>query len=85
MQEQKETGIFTIEQNRKITMTEVESVDAFSPTAITLTAAKRRVYLRGAGLKILSFSKGSGSFSATGEVYSVKFGGGKGSFKKLFQ
>lgn len=85
MQTEQTSGILTIEQQKKITLTGVESVDAFSDTSITLTASGKRVYFQGAGLKILSFSKGSGAFSATGEVYSVKFGGAKGSFKKLFK
>ncbi len=62
-------------------MTGVESVDAFSDGAISLTVGGKKVLITGAGLKILAFSKGNGNFSATGEVSSVKYGGGKGGLK----
>ncbi len=79
-------SVLTIEQEKKITMTGVSSVDAFSETSIVLTVNGKRVHFAGAHLKVLAFSEGTGNFSASGEVYSVKFGGAKGgSLKKLFQ
>lgn len=85
MQEIKQS-ILTIEDKKKLTLTGVSSVDAFSESAISLTVNGRRILIAGSGLKVLAFSEGSGNFSASGEVYSVKYGGAKGaSFKKLFQ
>ena len=78
-------SILTIEQRKKITMTGVESVDAFSDGAISLTVGGKKVLITGAGLKILAFSKGNGNFSATGEVSSVKYGGVKGGLKRLLK
>ncbi len=85
MQEVKQS-VLTIEQQQKLTMTGVSSVDSFSESAISLTVNGKRVQIAGARLKVLAFSEGTGNFAASGEVYSVKFGGAKGSsIKKLFQ
>ncbi len=83
MREERES-VLTIEQQRKITMSGVSSVDGFSETSITLTVNGKKVKIEGSGLKVLSFSEGSGNFAATGDVSSVKFGA-KGRLKKLFQ
>ncbi|MBR7186748.1 MAG: YabP/YqfC family sporulation protein [Clostridia bacterium] len=83
MQENKQSTL-TIEQQSKITISGVSSVDAFSDTAISLTVNGKRVQIAGVHLKVLSFSEGSGNFSASGEVTSVKFGA-KGGFKKIFK
>lgn len=74
----------TIEQQKKLTMTGVSSVDAFSETAITLTVNGMRVQIYGNRLKVLAFSEGSGNFAASGEISSVRYGA-KGGFKKLFK
>ena len=85
MQEVKQS-VLTIEQQQKLTMTGVSSVDAFSDSAISLTVNGKRVQIAGAKLKVLAFSEGTGNFSASGEVYSVRYGGAKGGFfKRIFQ
>ncbi len=83
MREERES-VLTIEQQKKITMSGVSSVDGFSETSITLTVNGKKVKIEGSGLKVLAFSEGSGNFAATGDVSSVKFGA-KGRLKKLFQ
>ena len=76
-------SVLTIEQRKKITMTCVESVDAFSEERILLTVEGSRVTIDGAHLKVLAFSQGSGNFSAAGEVRAVRYGAkGKGGFFK---
>ncbi len=88
MQEQNKTNqsVLTIEQQKRISMTGVESVDSFSNTAIRLTVCGKKVLIGGTQLKILSFSKGSGAFAASGEIISIKYGGAKGkSLSKLFK
>lgn len=86
MQNETVQSILTIEQQKKISMTGVSSVDAFSETSILLTVNGKRVTVSGSNLKVLSFSQGSGNFSASGEVACVKYGGAKGkTLKKLFQ
>jgi hypothetical protein len=86
MQNESVSSILTIEQQKKITMTGVDSVDAFSDSEIKLTVNGKKVFIAGAQLKVLAFSKGSGNFSATGEVSSVKYGGAKGkALQRLFK
>ena len=80
------TSVLTTEQQKKITLTGVESVDAFSDTEIRLTVAGKKMRFTGAHFKVLSFSKGSGAFSASGEVSLVRYGGAKGKFfQRLFK
>lgn len=78
-------SILTIEQRKKISMTCVESVDAFSEEKILLTVAGQRVSIEGSKLKVLSFSQGSGSFAASGEVRSVRYGSSKGKLSSLLK
>ncbi len=86
MQNETAQSVLTIEQQKKITMTGVESVDAFSDTSISLTVNGKKVSVTGIGLKVLAFSKGSGDFSASGGVSAVKFAGAKGkALQKLFK
>lgn len=77
-------SVLTIEQRKKISMTAVESVDSFSDSRITLTVGGQKVTIDGLKLKILSFSQGSGAFSASGEVRGVRYGS-KGKLGRLFQ
>ncbi len=86
MQNETISSVLTIEQQKKITMTGVDSVDGFSESEIKLTVNGKRVTISGAGLKVLAFSKGSGNFSASGEVSAVKYGGAKGkTLQRLFK
>jgi sporulation protein YabP len=62
-----------IEQRRKITMTGVESVESFSPREIQLAATGGKLTVTGSELKIVDFSKESGSFVATGKIDGVKY------------
>lgn len=71
-------SILSIEQRKKISLTSVESVDAFSENRILLTVCGTRVTIDGKKLKILAFSQGSGAFSAVGEVNAVRYGGTRG-------
>ena len=73
MQEIKES-ILTIEQQKKVTMTGVSSVDGFSETLIELTVNGKHVRIAGSRLKVLAFSEGSGNFAASGEISSVRYG-----------
>lgn len=59
-------------------MSGVDSVKSFSSTRIELVLVenKLRLTIIGENLKISGFSKTSGSFTATGLVESVKYGGG---------
>lgn len=62
-----------IEQCKRITATGIDSVDSFSDKQILLTYKDGRIAVTGSGMKIVNFSKTSGAFSATGEIYSVRY------------
>lgn len=86
MQQETRSSILTIEQQSKITMTGVDSVDSFSDMSIQLTVNGKRVQITGTKLKVIAFASGSGNFSATGEVKEVRYGGAKGKFfARLFK
>ena len=62
-----------IEQQKKITMTGVESVDAFSDRQIALTLDNGKAVIAGENLKIINFAKSTGNFSAVGKISGVRF------------
>ena len=75
-----------IESCKKITATAIESVDAFSDKQIILSYSAGRIVVAGNGMKIVGFSKAGGSFSATGDIISVRYiGKGMGIRGKLFK
>ena len=71
MEEKVQTAL--IEQQKKITMTGVESVDSFTEKQITLSVCGGRAVIAGEGLKIVSFSQSGGGFCATGKICGVQF------------
>ena len=71
VQERQESAL--IEQQKKITMTGVSGVDGFTPREIRLTLESGRAVIAGEGLKIVSFSKANGNFSAIGKIYGIRF------------
>ncbi len=74
-----------IEQRKTITVSGVESVTAFSEVKIVLTLiGGEKMHVVGTGLKIIGFSKTSGSFTAEGSISGVSYGG-KGFAAKLFK
>lgn len=74
-----------IEQQKKISLTAVESVDEFSPRQIVLTLQSGRAYIAGEGLKIVGFSKSDGSFSAVGKIAGIRYAAGREKLvRKLF-
>ncbi len=75
----------TIEERKKITMTGVESVTAFSPQQISLNLSGGKLVITGSDLKITAFSKTSGTFSATGNISSLRYGGAGVHLSGLFR
>lgn len=74
-----------IEQQKKITVTGVVSVDAFSDRQIALTLENGTASVSGEDLKIVNFSKSSGSFIAVGKVSGIRFAGKREKLsKRLF-
>ncbi len=76
----------TIEGCKRITATEITSVDSFSDKQIVLSYANGRIVVQGSGMKIVNFSKSTGAFSAAGEVYGARYiQKGSGLKQKLFK
>ncbi len=76
----------SVEQCKRITATAITAVDAFSDKEILLSYAGGRIAVNGSGMKIVNFSKTSGAFCATGEIYGVKYTQKGGSLRqKLFK
>ena len=75
MQEGKQS-ILTLENREQLRLSGVEGVDAFSDRTIRLTVCGEKLLIEGEKLKILAFSEESGTFSAAGEVNSLKYGRG---------
>ena len=74
-----------IERKKTITVSGVESVAAFSEMKIVLIlSGGERMHVVGNHLKITSFSKSNGAFTAEGEFAGVSYGG-KSFVQKLFR
>lgn len=75
----------TIEQRKNIAVSGVESVTAFSEVKIVLALiGGEKMYVVGTGLKIVGFSKSSGTFTAEGTISGVSYGS-KSFAAKLFR
>lgn len=75
-----------IEQQKKIIMTCVESVDSFSTQQISLTVEGGKAVITGETLKIVNFSKSNGNFAAEGKITGLKYLGKRDKItKRLFR
>ncbi len=84
MQETQKHSV-SIEQRKWISVSGVESVAAFSEVKIVLVlCGGERMHVIGSGLKIVGFSKSSGSFTAEGSVSGISYGG-KSFASRLFK
>ena len=76
----------TLEARKKLTMTCVEAVDAFTAQRLTLTVAGKSVNVLGEGIKITAFNKASGCLTAEGSFSEIKYNATKVPFiKKIFK
>lgn len=76
----------SVEQCKKITATQIASVDSFSDKQLVLTYSGGRIVVIGSDMKITNFSKSSGAFAATGNIISVRYAAKGSSLKqKLFK
>ena len=65
-----------IEQKKKITVSGVDCVKAFSEVKILLSlVGGEKLHVGGFGLKITGFVKASGIFTAEGNITGVSYGG----------
>jgi len=84
--EQNEQHILNVENCKRITATGIETVDAFSSTQLVLSYAGGKIVVSGSEMKITSFSKTNGQFSASGNIFGVKYSGKSTGLKqKLFK
>lgn len=84
--EQSEQHVLNIENCKRITAGGIISVDSFSPTQLALTYSEGRIIVTGSEMKITSFSKTNGQFSASGTITGVKYSGKSTGLKqKLFK
>lgn len=68
-----ENHTLTVENCKRITATEVVSVDSFSDKQIILSYSGGRIAVQGSGLKMVNFSKSTGAFAAAGDVTGVRY------------
>ncbi|MGN0804342.1 MAG: YabP/YqfC family sporulation protein [Candidatus Coproplasma sp.] len=83
--EQTEGHIISIENRKKFTATQIQSVDSFSSNQLVLSYSGGRIVVTGSDLKITSFSKSNGSFVATGNINGVRYTQKGAGLKKLFK
>lgn len=75
----------TLEQKKLLTISGVDSVSSFSEAKISLKlSGGERLHIVGIGLKITSFSKSSGAFTAEGQFVGFSYGA-KNFLSKLFK
>ena len=84
--EQNEQHILNVENCKRVTATGIDSVDAFSATQLVLSYGGGKIVISGSDMKITSFSKNNGQFSASGIITGVKYAGkSTGLRQKLFK
>lgn len=83
--EQTEQHLITVENRKRFTATQIEAVESFSPTQLVLGYAGGRIIVAGSEMKITSFSKTNGNFSASGNFTSVRYAQKGAGLKKLFR
>ena len=84
--EQTEQHVLNVENCKRVTATGIQSVDAFSATQLILSYGGGRIVVSGSDMKITSFSKTNGQFSAAGTITGVKYTGkATGLRQKLFK
>lgn len=75
-----------LDNRKKISLTGVEGIIGFSEQFIKLKINGVTVNITGNGIKITSFSKNNGNFSADGYFDGIKYGAEKvGIIKRLFK
>lgn len=76
----------TVENRRRLNMTGVVSVDGFSEEVIRLSLSDGKTVISGEGLKIVGFSKQTGTLTAEGLVHAIRFAGKRAPLlKRIFK
>ena len=84
--EQSEQHTLNVENCKRITATGIQTVDSFSASQLVLSYAGGKINVTGSEMKITSFSKSNGQFSASGNITGVKYSAkATGLKQKLFR
>lgn len=76
----------TLEGQKRLNMSGVDSVDGFSEQLLKLTVGGSKVIVSGNGIKITAYSKGTGNLTADGKITSIKYDYKKSPFlKRVFK
>lgn len=74
-----------IEEQKRIKLNFVESVDGFSEELLRLTVKGKKVIIKGEKIRINQFNKDSGNLVADGLFYQINYSGQKKpAMKKIF-
>lgn len=68
-----EQNTLQLDNQRKLTMTGVVSVDTFSPSQLKLSLEGKSVLVCGDNLKVVNFNKGQGNLLVEGIIFEIKF------------
>lgn len=76
----------TLTNRNKLNITGVDCVESFSDEVLKLVVNGSKMMVCGLGIKILSYDKSSGNFSAEGEIREIKYEHKKQPFiKRIFK
>ena len=76
----------TLEGQKRLNMSGVDSVDGFSEQLLKLTVGGSKVIVSGNGIKITAYSKGTGNLTADGKITYIKYDYKKAPFlKRVFK
>ena len=68
-----EQNTLQLDNRKKLTMTGVISVDAFSPSLLRLTLEGSSMIVTGENLKVINFNKSQGNLIAEGLINEIKY------------
>ncbi|MBE5734754.1 MAG: hypothetical protein E7347_06925 [Clostridiales bacterium] len=75
-----------LESRKKLSMTNVETVDGFNEQSLRLTVAGNKVTVNGQNIKITAFNKSTGNLTADGIFSEIKYNSKKTPFiKRIFK
>ena len=85
-QNEQKNQTLCLEYQKKLNMSGVSAVDAFSDTMLKLSVNGNRVIINGENIKITSYSKTTGTLQADGVFNSIKYEGSKSPLiKRIFK
>ena len=68
-----EQNILQLDNQKKLTMSGVVSVDTFSPNQLKLSLEGKSVLVCGDNLKVVNFNKSQGNLLVEGIVFEIKY------------